>query len=66
MPRKTIKELEAMIDSLNKTVQNLRHELDHKRLENSYMRVTEKRFDQLLEGMCMGMREGALPRRTHA
>lgn len=25
--------------------------------------ISERRFDTLLEGMCMGMKEGALPRR---
>ena len=27
------------------------------------MRANERRFDLLLEGMCAGMKEGALPRR---
>lgn len=30
----------------------------------SYAMQAERRFDQLLEGMCMGMREGNLPRRS--
>lgn len=32
-------------------------------IEVKYLRQTERRFDQLLEGMCADMKEANLPRR---
>lgn len=42
----------------DKTIELLRSKIN-------YMDRTERRFDQLLDGMCMGMKEGALPRKPY-
>lgn len=62
---------QARIDELERTLsiqqkgiaeRDIEIKLIRERLR--YSMQTERRLDQLIEGMCMGMREGSLPRRS--
>lgn len=50
-------QLRGVLYERDKKIELMRTRLD-------YMAITERRFDQLLEGMCMGMKEASLPRRS--
>jgi len=67
MRKPTIRaQLEAAIGReciMRNEIERLNNELAMANFKISCIRVTERRFDQLLEGMCMGMKEASLPRR---
>lgn len=51
--------------TLQREIERLQHELALAKIKIQYMGFTERRFDQLLEGMCWGMKEAILPRRPN-
>lgn len=71
MPRKTLYSLEMEIDiirndnnQLRGTIHSLNHRIELLTTELRCKERIERRFDQLLEGMCIGMKEANLPRRA--
>jgi hypothetical protein len=69
MQRKTLteqlRESNVQLGIAHATIQAQSDRIANLTRDLSFHRTTERRFDQLLEGMCMAMREGTLPRRTH-
>ncbi len=62
--RDIIEELERTLRIEQEGIRERDRKIELMASKLNYMNQTERRFDQLLEGVCMSMKEASFPRRS--